>query len=171
MFTHTLLLTLLLTLLTLTLAAPSSQPWYEKYHQRRVIVPQSYYEGLSLRRQQNPIKPNAVRDVVCLDPKTRFVLYDEHAASLAICSSIAGSSATRCEGAPRETVGRSGKAVFTLQATERDSSGGGAGITLSKAAWMGCVAAAREACPEGSFRGVCVGGATRGDVQFTLTSL
>jgi hypothetical protein len=62
------LLLVSLTLATLALAAPP-QPWYEKYHQRRVMVPQSYYEGLSLRRQQ-PINPNAVRDVVCLDTST-----------------------------------------------------------------------------------------------------
>jgi hypothetical protein len=56
----------ILVLTTLTLAAPP-QPWYEQYQQRRVIVPQSYYEGLSLRRQI-PINRNAVRDVVCRDP-------------------------------------------------------------------------------------------------------
>lgn len=61
-----LLFTLLALTTTLCLAAPP-QPWYEKYHQRRVTVPQSYYEGLYLRRQ-TPLKPNAVRDVVCVDP-------------------------------------------------------------------------------------------------------
>lgn len=64
----TLLLTLTTLLTTLALAAPT-QPWYEKYSQRRVMVPQSYYEGGSLRRQ-TPINPNAVRDVVCVDPNT-----------------------------------------------------------------------------------------------------
>jgi hypothetical protein len=59
------LLLLLVSLTTLTLAAPP-QPWYEKYQQRRVMVPQSFYEALSLRRQI-PIQPNAVRNVVCLD--------------------------------------------------------------------------------------------------------
>ena len=68
MFIHTLSLLTLLTFLTLTLAAPP-QPWYEKYHQRRAFVPQSYYEGLSLRRRIPP-NPNAVRDVVCLDTST-----------------------------------------------------------------------------------------------------
>lgn len=72
MFTRHLLpltATLLLALTaSLCLAAPS-QPWYEKYSQRRVTVPQSYYEGLSLRRQ-TPLNPNAVRDVVCLDTST-----------------------------------------------------------------------------------------------------
>ncbi|KAK3300960.1 uncharacterized protein B0H64DRAFT_27900 [Chaetomium fimeti] len=160
------LILVLLTLLTLALAAPP-QPWYEKYQQRRVMVPQSYYEGLSLRRQK-PINPNSVRDVVCLDTSTRFVLYDEYAASLAICGSIAGPLATRCGGSPAETVGRSGKAVFELQATERAA---GATINVSKDRWARCVAAAREACPQGSFEGVCVGGATKGDVKFRLGSV
>ncbi|AEO53992.1 hypothetical protein MYCTH_2295999 [Thermothelomyces thermophilus ATCC 42464] len=150
----------------LTLAAPP-QPWYEKYNQRRVIVPQSYYEALSLRRQA-PVKPNAVRDMVCLDTSTRFLLYDEYAASLAICGSIAGPGATRCEGNPAETVGTSGRAAFALQATERDR---GATINVSKEAWARCVAAAREACPQGRYRGVCVGGATKGDVSFELMSV
>lgn len=71
-----LLLIFTLTLLsTLALAAPP-QPWYEKYQQRRVIVPQSYYEALSLRRQM-PIKPNAVRDMVCLDTTT-YVITSAH---------------------------------------------------------------------------------------------
>ncbi|KAK4252291.1 hypothetical protein C7999DRAFT_27015 [Corynascus novoguineensis] len=162
-----LLLIFTLTLLsTLALAAPP-QPWYEKYQQRRVIVPQSYYEALSLRRQM-PIRPNAVRDMVCLDTTTRFVLYDEYAASLAICGSIAGPDATRCEGGLAETVGKSGAAAFKLEATQRD---GGATISVSKEAWARCVAAAREACPTGRFRGVCVGGATRGDVRFELMSV
>jgi hypothetical protein len=95
-------------------------------------------------------------------------LYDEYAASLAICTSIAGPSATRCEGNPAETEGRSGKAVFTLEAVEKDK---GATINVSKDAWAKCVAAAREACPEGSFEGVCVGAATRGDVRFRLGSV
>lgn len=73
MFTRHHLLTLTTLLLLLALTAPSlaapSQPWYEKYSQRRVTVPQSYYEGLSLRRQ-TPLNPNAVRDVVCLDTST-----------------------------------------------------------------------------------------------------
>lgn len=65
----TLLLAFTLALLShLTLAAPP-QPWYEKYNQRRVIVPQSYYEAISLRRQV-PVDRTAVRDMVCLDTTT-----------------------------------------------------------------------------------------------------
>ncbi|KAK4128566.1 hypothetical protein N657DRAFT_585698, partial [Parathielavia appendiculata] len=165
MFHHlSFLLLLLTTILTLTLAAPP-QPWYEKYQQRRVTVPQSYYEAVSLRRQ-TPIKPNTVRDVKCLDPSTHFVLYDEYAASLAICGGISG-PAGKCAGTPAETEGRSGRARFALRALGRD---GGAGIDISKEPWTRCVAAARAACPEGSFEAVCVGGATRGDVGFSLTS-
>jgi hypothetical protein len=67
MFRHRFLL-LLATIFTFTFAAPP-QPWYERYNQRRVTVPQSYYEAVSLRRQ-TPINPSAVRDVVCLDTST-----------------------------------------------------------------------------------------------------
>ncbi|KAK4105291.1 hypothetical protein N658DRAFT_462394 [Parathielavia hyrcaniae] len=167
-FHHILLLT---TILTLALAAPP-QPWYEKYHQRRVTVPQSYYEAVSLRRQ-TPIRPNAVRDVKCLDPSSHFVLHEEYAASLAICGgglSGSGPAAKKCgrgAAAAAEAEGRSGRARFALRALERDA---GAGIDLSREAWTRCVAAARAACPVGSFEAVCVGGATTGDVGFSLTS-
>jgi hypothetical protein len=57
---------LTLFLSTLSVAAPTPQPWYEKYHQPRVAVPQTYYEAVSLRRQ-TPIARNVVQDVVCLD--------------------------------------------------------------------------------------------------------
>jgi hypothetical protein len=98
---------------------------------------------------------------------SRFVLYDEYAASLAICGGISGLTGNaKCEGTPAETEGRSGGAVFKLRALENDK---GAGIDISKEAWTWCVAAARAACPEGSFEAVCRGGATRGDVGFSLT--
>ncbi|AEO66022.1 uncharacterized protein THITE_2113751 [Thermothielavioides terrestris NRRL 8126] len=147
-----------------SLAAPST-PWYVEYHQPRVAVPQSYYEGLGLLRQA-PLNPNAVRDVVCLDPSVRIVEYDQHAAMLAICDGIAGPSISACGGAPASTVGRSGRAAFAVRAAQD-----GARITLSKDRWVGCVGAARRACPAGSFEAVCVGGATRGDVVFSLTAV
>jgi hypothetical protein len=84
---------------------------------------------------------------------------------LAICGGIAGSSVGRCGGSRRETEGRSGRAVFAARAV-RD----GATINVSKDRWVQCVGAARQACPTGSFQAVCVGGATRGDVEFTFTS-
>lgn len=65
-------------------------------------------------------------------------------------------------------MGTSGRAAFALRAVERDS---GATINVSEEAWARCVAAARDACPQGSFRGVCVGGATKGDVSFELMSV
>ncbi len=97
---------------------------------------------------------------------SRFLLYDEYAASLAICDGIEGPAATRCEGSRAETAGRSGGAHFALRALDS-----GASVNVSKDAWAGCVAAARAACPQGSFEGVCVGAATVGDVRFALTSV
>ncbi|KAK3310548.1 uncharacterized protein B0T15DRAFT_41644 [Chaetomium strumarium] len=158
-------LSLTLFLSTLSVAAPTPQPWYEKYHQPRVAVPQTYYEAVSLRRQ-TPITRNVVQDVVCLDSSVNFIEYDEHAAMLGICGGIAGSSVGSCRGSPATTTGRSGKAQFTARATQK-----GATISISKDSWAACVGAARQACPKGSFRGVCLGGATRGDVAFELTSV
>ncbi|KAH6619665.1 hypothetical protein B0J18DRAFT_250732 [Chaetomium sp. MPI-SDFR-AT-0129] len=179
----TLLFTLLLTLTTPTHAAPT-EPWYEKYHQRRVTVPQSYYEGLALRRQVH-LNPDAVRDVRCVDTSATILLHDEHAASLAICSSIAGRRhADHCQTLlPQTTEGRVGSAVFRLEALEEHDdqqqqhrlAGEGMArmtrrrINVSKEAWMGCVAAAREQCPQGGLEGRCVGVATGGgDVWFSL---
>lgn len=85
---------------------------------------------------------------------------------LAICGGIAGASVGACQGSPAETTGRSGRAVFTARATQE-----GASINISKDRWVACVGAAREACPVGSFRAVCAGGATRGNVVFTLAAV
>ncbi|KAK4145480.1 uncharacterized protein C8A04DRAFT_10651 [Dichotomopilus funicola] len=168
------LITLLLALTTPTHAAPT-EPWYEKYHQRRVTVPQSYYEGLALRRQVH-LNPDAVRDVRCVDTSATILLHDEHAASLAICSSIAGRRhASHCQTLlPQTTEGRVGSAVFRLEALDEGQQQPMEGISrrrinVSKEAWMGCVAAAREQCPQGGLEGRCVGVATGGgDVWFSL---
>jgi ferredoxin len=70
---------------------------------------------------------------------------------------------TRCRGAPTETFGQSGTARFTLRAMEP-----GATINISKEQWVQCVRAARDSCPTGSMSGTCRGGASRGNVGFTL---
>ncbi|KXX74259.1 hypothetical protein MMYC01_208776 [Madurella mycetomatis] len=157
-------LLLLLTLIpTLCLAAPR---WYEKYTTLpRVVVPQSYYEVFNIRAQ-TPINPRAVTDVNCLDPKKHIISHDESAASLTICGGIAGSGKTKCGGSPAETFGRSGTALFTLRAMDE-----GQTINISKTRWLQCVQAAREACPTGSVSGTCIGGASRGNVGFTLTGV
>ncbi|KAL2122903.1 hypothetical protein VTJ04DRAFT_3358 [Mycothermus thermophilus] len=110
-----------------TLAAPH-QPWYEKYNQPRVTVPQSYYEASALRRRVG-VRAGGVREVKCLDTKARILLHDEHAATLATCPSFSSSSGRssdnrRCEGdggvaVGAETVGRVGSAVFELETVER----------------------------------------------------
>jgi hypothetical protein len=61
------------------------------------------------------------------------------------------------------TTGQSGTAQFVLSAVEK-----GATITISKARWEACVRAARAVCPTGSMKATCVGGASSGDVVFTL---
>jgi hypothetical protein len=123
-----------------------------------------------LPRPPPPPKTNQPTTTILTPPlqKSRFLLYEEHAASLQICTSIAGPSSTHCAGSPAETAGRSGKAEFVLAATERAR---GATINVTKERWMRCVSAAREMCPEGAFEGVCVGAATRGDVWFELRSV
>ncbi|KAL2126350.1 hypothetical protein VTI74DRAFT_1134 [Chaetomium olivicolor] len=160
----------LTTLIPLILALPSpKQPWYERYHHPIVRVPQSYYEALQLRRQ-TPLNPHAARDIACADRNSHILFHDEHAATLAICGGLAGGTAasatTTCDGSAGETEGRSGTALFTLRAVES-----GAGVKISKEEWVACVRAAREACPRGSVEGVCVGGATRGDVRFSLRAV
>ncbi|KAK4186151.1 hypothetical protein QBC35DRAFT_282810 [Podospora australis] len=165
--TPSMLCLLTLALATLTLAAPTK--WYEKYNNvlsRRVLVPQSYYEVLKMR-SQIPLNPRAVRDVTCLDRRSHIVYHDENVAELAICGGIAGGDKTkRCQGKPRETYGRSGTALFSLKAMDAKAT-----INISKQKWEQCVRAAREACPTGSLSGICLGGATSGNVGFTLTGV
>ncbi|KAK3988080.1 hypothetical protein QBC44DRAFT_269645, partial [Cladorrhinum sp. PSN332] len=148
----------------LSLAAPTK--WYEKYSVNRVIVPQSYYEVLKTRIS-TPANPKAVRDVACLDRRAHIVSHDELAAELAICGG--GIKGGKCTTKESETMGRVGTAMFTLRAMEAVSSG--AKINLTKARWEQCVAAARGQCPTGSLSGICVGGATTGDVGFTLVAV
>lgn len=91
-----------------------------------------------------------------------IVFHDQNVAELAICDGIAGST-TKCSGAPESTVGQSGSAKFSLKATTP-----GATINISKERWEQCVRAARAVCPTGSMKGICLGGASSGDVEFVL---
>ncbi|KAI5866957.1 hypothetical protein GGS23DRAFT_615592 [Durotheca rogersii] len=124
-------------------------------------VENEHLEVLAMRKSM-AVSPSAAFDVECLDRNARIVFHDQNAAELAICGGIGG-SATKCAGAPETTVGRSGSAQFTLRATAP-----GATINVSKLRWEQCVRAARGVCPTGSMRATCRGGATSGDVAFTL---
>jgi len=83
-------------------------------------------------------------------------------AELGICGGIAG-AITKCGGAPTSTTGKSGTAQFKLAAVSQ-----GATINISKGRWEQCVRAARAVCPTGSIQATCAGGASTGDVAFTL---
>lgn len=93
---------------------------------------------------------------------SNIVSHHQNVAELKICGGIAG-SVSACGGAPQHTLGQSGTAKFELRAVNP-----GATITLSKERWEQCVRAARGVCPTGSMSGTCVGGASSGDVAFTL---
>ncbi|KAI6373753.1 hypothetical protein MCOR25_003381 [Pyricularia grisea] len=128
---------------------------------KNVGVPQEHFEVLKMRAS-NSVNSNAVTDVKCIDPNARIVFHDQNVAELAICGGIAG-SITKCQGSPQETTGESGSAKFELKAAQQ-----GATINISKGRWEQCVRAARDACPTGTMSGTCVGGASSGDVNFTL---
>ncbi|KAK7745499.1 hypothetical protein SLS53_002997 [Cytospora paraplurivora] len=124
-------------------------------------VPPEHLEILALRRAI-PLNPDAVSDVHCQDRQAHIIFHEENAAQLAICGGIAGAT-SHCGGSPATTVGRKGTAVFNLAAVSR-----GATIDISKVRWEECVHAARAVCPTGSLSATCLGGATYGDVAFTL---
>jgi len=111
---------------------------------------------------------------MCVYTKNSHVVFhDLVAAELGICggvmiadpsssSSSSSSSKRSCDGSVSETTSQKGSALFRLR-VEEDGDGDGANINISKDRWMQCVRAAREVCPTGTMRGVCVGGVTRGD--------
>ena len=68
-----------------------------------------------------------------------------------------------CGGAPISTTGSSGTALFSLKVDTA-----GATINVSKGRWESCVRAARAVCPTGTFSSTCIGGASTGNVEFTL---
>ncbi|CAP69390.1 uncharacterized protein PODANS_1_10560 [Podospora anserina S mat+] len=174
LLTTTLAVLLLLTFSPLgALSAPTTAPkprWFETYSHvaRRAIVPQSYYEVLHIRRQQYALaNPRSiVKDVVCLDRKAHIVAHDEAAASLQICNgSIAGTGRGQyCQDGLKATEAKVGTAVFRLKSVNERQS-----INVSRERWQMCVQAAREACPTGGLRGVCLGAARwGGSVGFEL---
>ncbi|RWA07450.1 hypothetical protein EKO27_g7650 [Xylaria grammica] len=144
----------LLTSATFSLASPV---W------PRYTVDNEHFEVLALRATTQ-VNPAAVNDVTCIDPKLNIVFHDQNVAELGICGGIAG-SVTKCSGAPESTVGQSGSAKFTLTTATK-----GATINITKGRWEQCVRAARAICPTGSMSGTCSGGASSGDVDFTLES-
>ncbi|ROV99890.1 hypothetical protein VMCG_06266 [Cytospora schulzeri] len=127
----------------------------------RWSVPQEHLEILALRRAV-PLNPDAVSDVHCQDRQAHIIFHEENAAQLAICGGISGTT-DHCGGSRATTVGRKGSARFTLRAVNA-----GATIDVSKVRWEECVHAARAVCPTGSLSAVCLGGATSGDVAFSL---
>ncbi|KAI1779789.1 hypothetical protein F4818DRAFT_400601 [Hypoxylon cercidicola] len=126
-------------------------------------VEREHLEVLEIRASTS-VNPAAVSDVNCIDRNVNIVSHDQNVAELGICGGIAG-KITKCQGAPQSTVGQSGSAKFSLQATTA-----GATINISKGRWEQCIRAARAVCPTGSMSGTCAGGASTGDVAFTLDS-
>ncbi|KAF2993534.1 hypothetical protein E8E14_000081 [Neopestalotiopsis sp. 37M] len=124
-------------------------------------VEQEHFEVLKMRSSM-PLNPSAVYDVSCGDSEQRIVFHDQNVAQLSICGGIAGSE-TKCRGAPAATTGHSGSAKFSLEPVND-----GAAVNISKDRWEQCVRAARSVCPTGSMSGTCRGGATSGDLKFTL---
>ncbi|KAK6196634.1 hypothetical protein LQW54_011328 [Pestalotiopsis sp. IQ-011] len=124
-------------------------------------IPSEHFEILAMRASST-VDPNAVTNVKCTDPNVNIVFHDQNVAELGICGGIAG-TITKCGGAPASTTGQSGTALFTL-----DAATSGATINISKGRWEGCIRAARATCPTGSISGTCVGGASTGNVDFTL---
>ncbi|KAI0117182.1 hypothetical protein F4814DRAFT_278975 [Daldinia grandis] len=115
-------------------------------------------------RASSSVNPAAVSGVECVDRNKNIVFHDQNVAELAICGGIAG-SIQKCGGAPKTTTGRSGSAEFKLSAATS-----GATINISKGRWEQCIRAARAVCPTGSMKGTCAGGASSGNVDFTLDS-
>ncbi|GJC83994.1 hypothetical protein ColTof4_07895 [Colletotrichum tofieldiae] len=157
MFTTLIQTFVLLLTATAALAAPAGR--HHKWP--RFTVPQQHFEVLSMRSQE-PVNPAAMLEATCIDRNAHIVFHDQNAAELAICGGISGDVAA-CQGSPATTVGRAGSARFALKTTVE-----GASINIAKAKWEQCVRAARDKCPTGSVRAVCAGGATSGDVEFTL---
>ncbi|KAI1323223.1 hypothetical protein F5Y16DRAFT_350806 [Xylariaceae sp. FL0255] len=146
-----------LVLLTSAVCSFASPTW------PRYTIDIEHLEVLAMRAS-TAVDHSAVEDMTCIDPDVNIVSHDQNVAELAICGGIAG-TIEFCGGDPTETVGESGSAKFTLTAATD-----GATINISKGRWEGCIRAARAICPTGSMSGTCVGGASTGDVDFTLDS-
>ncbi|KAB2568658.1 hypothetical protein DBV05_g12663 [Lasiodiplodia theobromae] len=114
-------------------------------------------------RANQQVSGAEVTDTTCTDPSANLDTHDTNVAILSICGGIAG-SIQKCGGSPSSTTGESGTARFDLSTTDA-----GATINISKGRWERCVKAARLTCPTGTFESTCIGGATSGDVKFTLS--
>ncbi|KAI1203065.1 hypothetical protein F5X97DRAFT_157280 [Nemania serpens] len=145
-------------LLLVSAACSFASPVWPHY-----TVDNEHFEVLALRANTQ-VNPAAVSDVKCIDSRLNIVFHDQNVAELGICGGISG-SITKCGGAPEATTGQSGSARFTLTTATK-----GARINISKGRWEQCVRAARAICPTGSMSGTCSGGASSGDVNFTLES-
>jgi hypothetical protein len=127
------------------------------------------------------VDPAAVSGTTCLDPNASgsqpvelltftnisssvIDFHDQNVAELSICGGISG-TIEFCGGDPTFTSGSSGTALFNLSATDP-----GATINISKGRWEGCVRAAQATCPTGSFNSTCIGGASTGNVAFSLSA-
>ncbi|KAG4443690.1 hypothetical protein IFR05_000779 [Cadophora sp. M221] len=151
-----------------------------------VGINHDHLEVLQMRASTS-VNPNAVLDTKCIDTSANIVFHElwhllhlrllqdrqpnmmlthnnANVALLGICGGIAG-AITKCGGAPSSTTGSSGTALFKLNAVDS-----GATINVSKGRWEGCVRAARAVCPSGTFSSTCVGGASTGNVAFSLSA-
>ncbi|TVY39118.1 hypothetical protein LOCC1_G004944 [Lachnellula occidentalis] len=146
-------------LITLLLVA-SAAAW--PFHTTPSFI-QDHFEILRLRASTT-VDPAAVTSTTCTDTTANIVFHDQNVAELAICGGIAG-TIVKCGGAPTSTTGSSGTALFSLKAADA-----GATINVSKGRWEGCVRAAQATCPTGGFSSTCVGGASTGNVAFTLSA-
>ncbi|KAH7417011.1 hypothetical protein BKA64DRAFT_656742 [Cadophora sp. MPI-SDFR-AT-0126] len=140
-----------------------SSTWVSAAPFASVGISHEHLEVLQSRASKS-VNPNAVLDTKCIDTSATIVFHDENVAQLGICGGIAG-AITKCGGAPTSTTGSSGTALFKLNAVDS-----GATINVSKGRWEGCVRAARAVCPSGTFSSTCVGGASTGNVAFTLSA-
>lgn len=116
-----------------------------------------------LPRANQQVSGAEVTDTTCTDESAQLDTHETNVAILSICGGIAG-SIQKCGGSPTSTVGASGGSRFDLAATDA-----GATINISKGRWERCVKAAQLTCPTGTFESTCVGGATSGDVKFSLS--
>ncbi|KAF2654743.1 hypothetical protein K491DRAFT_600279 [Lophiostoma macrostomum CBS 122681] len=118
--------------------------------------------GIAGALPQQVVSGNEVTGTQCTDTSIAFNTHDTNVAILGICGGIAG-TIQKCGGSPSSTTGQSGTSLFTLNALTAGST-----INISKGRWERCVKAAQLTCPTGSFTSTCIGGATVGDVGFSL---
>lgn len=147
-------------------AVVAAEPQGYKILDRVPLMPRipshaKHHEVLQARSEME-VDHSALVKAERIDSNQQIIIHDETVAQLSICGGMPG-SVDRCEGAPTETSGEAGTALFTVRALDA-----GASITITKEQWMRCVQAARDQCPTGSISATCVGGASTGDVSFTL---